>query len=110
VPGADCEDAAIANADDFKRPLQQHSTQCAWGGIWKRPGLDRRTRSLLKLAMLTAPNRPHALRLHIKSALRKGVTGDEIREVFVQATSCCGVPAAMDSFRVARDRFQTEGA
>ena len=65
VLGADYVDAAIAGADDFTRDLQEHITQYAWGDIWNRPGLDRRTRSLLNLAMLTALNRPHELRLHV---------------------------------------------
>ena len=110
VLGADYVDAAIANADDFTRDLQAHITQYAWGDIWNRPGLDRRTRSLLNLAMLTALNRPHELRLHVKGALRNGVTKDEIREVFMQTAIYCGVPAAMDSFRVAREVFKEAGA
>ncbi len=109
VLGADYVDAAIANADDFSRDLQAHITQYAWGDIWNRPGLDRRTRSLLNLAMLTALNRPHELRLHVKGALRNGVTKDEIREVFMQTTIYCGVPAAMDSFKVAREVFKEAG-
>jgi 4-carboxymuconolactone decarboxylase len=109
VLGADYVDNAIANADDFSRPLQELITQVAWGEIWNRPGLDRRTRSLLNLAMLTALNRPHELRLHIKGALRNGVTKDEMREVFLQTAVYCGVPAAMDSFRTAREVFAAEG-
>ena len=106
VLGADYVDGAIAAADDFTRPLQEHITQYASRDIWNRPGLDRRTRNLLNLAMLTALNRPHELRLHVKRALRNGVTKDEIREVFMQTTIYCGVPAAMDSFRVAREVFK----
>jgi len=109
VLGTDYVDNAIANADDFSRPLQELITQVAWGEIWNRPGLDRRTRSLLNLAMLTALNRPHELRLHVKGALRNGVTKDEMREVFMQTAVYCGVPAAMDSFRVAREVFKAEG-
>ena len=108
VLGAEYVDAAIAGADDFTRDLQAHITQYAWGDIWNRPGLDRRTRSLLNLAMLTALNRPHELRLHIRGALRNGVTLDEMREVFMQSTIYCGVPAAMDSFRIAREVLQAE--
>ncbi|HSC00344.1 MAG TPA: carboxymuconolactone decarboxylase family protein, partial [Burkholderiaceae bacterium] len=70
---------------------------------------DRRTRSLLNLAMLTALNRPHELKLHVKGALRNGVTKDEIREVFLQAAIYCGVPAAIDSFRNAREAFKEMG-
>jgi 4-carboxymuconolactone decarboxylase len=110
VLGADYVDAALAAADDFTRPLQEHITQYAWGDVWNRPGLDRRTRSLLNLAMLTALNRPHELRLHVKGALRNGVTRDEIREVLMHTTIYCGVPAAMDSFRVAREVFKAEDA
>lgn len=109
VLGADYVDAAIANADDFTRDLQEHITQYAWGDIWNRPGLDRRTRSLLNLAMLTALNRPHELRLHVKGALRNGVTKDEIREVLMQTTIYCGVPAALDAFKVAREVLKEAG-
>ncbi len=109
VLGADYVDAAIANADDFSRPLQAFITQYAWGDVWNRPGLDRRMRSLINLAMLTALNRPHELRIHLKGALRNGVTKTEIREVLLQTAIYCGVPAAMDSFRTAREVFQAEG-
>ena len=109
VLGADHVDAAIQNADDFNRPLQELVTQYCWGDIWNRPGLDRRTRSLLNLAMLTALNRPHELKLHVKGAIRNGVTRDEIREVFLQVAIYCGVPAAIDSFRGAREVFKEMG-
>jgi 4-carboxymuconolactone decarboxylase len=109
VLGSDYVDAAIANADDFTRALQEHTTQYAWGDIWNRPGLDRKTRSLLNLAMLTALNRPHELRLHVRGALNNGVTKDEMREVFLQSAIYCGIPAAMDSFRNAREVFKELG-
>lgn len=109
VLGADYVDAAIASADDFNRPLQEMVTQYCWGDVWNRPGLDRRTRSLLNLAMLTALNRPHELKLHVKGALNNGVTKEEIREVFLQAGIYCGVPAAVDSFRTAREVFKEIG-
>jgi len=109
VLGADYVDAAIQGADDFNRPLQELVTQYCWGDIWNRPGLDRRTRSLLNLAMLTALNRPHELKLHVKGALRNGVTKDEMREVFLQSAIYCGVPAAIDSFRCAREVFKEMG-
>jgi 4-carboxymuconolactone decarboxylase len=85
-------------------------TQYCWGDVWNRPGLDRRTRSLLNLAMLTALNRPHELKLHVRGALRNGVTQEEIREVFLQTAIYCGVPAAIDSFRNAREVFKEMGA
>lgn len=102
VLGADYVDAAIANADDFNRPLQEMVTQYAWGDVWNRPGLSRRDRSLLNLAMLTALNRPHELKLHVRGALTNGVSKDRNREVFLQTAIYCGVPAAIDSFRSAR--------
>jgi len=109
VLGADYVDAAIASADDFNRPLQELVTQYCWGDIWNRPGLDRRTRSFLNLAMITALNRPHELKLHVKGAINNGLTKDEIREVFLQTAIYCGVPAAIDSFRVAREVFKEMG-
>lgn len=109
VLGADYVDAAIKNADDFNMPLQQYITQYCWGDVWNRPGLDRRTRSLLNLAMLTALNRPHELKLHLRGAINNGVTQDEIKEVFLQAAAYCGAPAAVDSFRVAREVFKELG-
>ena len=109
VLGADYVVAAIAGADDFNRPLQELVTQYCWGDVWNRPGLDRRTRSMLNLAMLTALNRPHELKLHVKGALNNGVTKDEMREVFLQAGVYCGAPAAVDSFRTAREVFKELG-
>ncbi len=105
VLGADYVDAAIAKADDFSMPMQELVTQFAWGEVWNRPGLDRRTRSLLNLAMLRALNRPHELKLHVRGALNNGVTKDEIREVFLHASIYCGAPAALDSFRNAKEVF-----
>lgn len=109
VLGAEYVDASIRNADDFNRPMQELVTQYCWGDVWNRPGLDRRTRSLLNLAMLTALNRPHELKLHVRGALNNGVTKDEIREVLLQAAIYCGVPAAIDGFRVAREVFKELG-
>jgi 4-carboxymuconolactone decarboxylase len=106
VLGNEYVDNALATADDFSRALQEHTTQYAWGDIWNRPGLDRKTRSLLNLAMLTALNRPHELRLHVRGALNNGVTKEEMREVFLQTAIYCGIPAAMDSFRTAREVFK----
>lgn len=98
-------DAAIKNADDFSMAMQTLVTQYCWGEIWNRPGLDRRTRSLINLGMLTALNRPHELKLHILGALTNGVTKEEIREVFLQSAIYAGVPAAIESFRLAREAF-----
>jgi len=109
VLGAEYVDAAIQSADDFNRPMQEVVTQYAWGDIWNRPGLDRKTRSLLNLAMLTALNRPHELKLHVRGAIRNGVTKDEIQEVFLQTAIYCGMPAAIDSFRGAKEVFKEMG-
>ena len=109
VLGAEYVDAAIQNADDFNRDMQELVTQYAWGDIWNRPGLDRKTRSLLNLAMLTALNRPHELRLHLRGALANGVSKDEIKEVFLQTAVYCGAPAAIDSFRTAKEVFKELG-
>lgn len=103
VLGADYVDKATAGADDFNRPLQQIVTEWAWDGVWNRPGLDRKTRSMLVVAMLTALNRPHELRLHLVGAINNGVSREELREVLMQTAAYCGLPAAVDSFRIARE-------
>lgn len=109
VLGAEYVDKAIASADDFNRPMQELVTEYCWGEIWNRPGLDRKTRSIINLAMLTALNRPHEIKLHVLGALNNGLTKDEISEVFLQTAIYCGVPAAIDSFRVAREVFKEQG-
>jgi 4-carboxymuconolactone decarboxylase len=110
VLGADYVDQSVASADDFTRPLQELVTQYCWGEVWGRPELDRKTRSLLNLAMISALNRPHELKLHIRGALRNGLSRVEIREVLLQVAIYCGVPAAVDAFRVAREVFAEEDA
>jgi 4-carboxymuconolactone decarboxylase len=102
-------DNALKNADDFSRPMQELVTQMAWGEIWTRPGLDRRTRSFMNLAMITALNRPHELKLHVRGALNNGLTKAEIMEAFLQSAIYCGMPAALDSFRVAKEVFKEMG-
>jgi 4-carboxymuconolactone decarboxylase len=109
VLGAEYVDKAIASADDFNRPLQELVTQYCWGEIWGRPGLDRKTRSFINLAMISALNRPHEVRMHIKGALNNGLTKDDIKEVFLQVAIYCGVPAAVDSFRTAQEVFKELG-
>ncbi len=110
VLGAEYVEASLRAADDFTRDLQRLVTEYAWGEIWARPGLSRRERSLLNLAMITALNRPHELRLHVRGALNNGLSKDEIKEVFLQTAVYCGAPAALDSFRVAREVFDELGA
>lgn len=109
VLGAEHVDRSLENADSFTMPLQELVTQYCWGDIWNRPGLDRRTRSFLNLAMITALNRPHELKLHVRGAINNGLTKDEIREVFLQAAIYCGVPASIDSFRTAKEVFDEMG-
>ena len=106
VLGAEYVDRSIKNADHFTEPFQKLVTEWCWGEIWNRPGLDRKTRSLLNLAMLTALNRPNEVRLHVRGAVNNGVTREEIQEVLLQTTVYCGVPAALESFRIAAEVFK----
>ena len=106
VLGAEYVDKSIASADDFNQPFQELVTEYCWGEIWTRPGLDRKTRSIINLAMLTALNRPHEVKIHVKGALTNGVSKDEIKEILLQTAIYCGVPAALDSFRIAREVFK----
>jgi 4-carboxymuconolactone decarboxylase len=103
VLGADFVEKSIASADDFNMPLQRLVTEYCWGAVWGREELPRKTRSMLNLAMLSALNRPHELKMHVGGALRNGVSKAEIREVLLQVAIYCGVPAAVDSFRAARE-------
>jgi len=85
----------------FGTPMQQLVTEYCWGSVWSRPGLDRRTRSLVNLSMLTALNRQHEIGVHIRGARNNGCTKQEIQEVLLQTAIYCGVPAAMEAFRTA---------
>ena len=96
---------AQSRVDEFTRPFQDLLNGYWWGEIWGRPGLPRKVRSLLNLAMLTALNRPEELRLHLRGALRNGATREEIGEVLLQTAVYCGVPAANAAFREARQVF-----
>ena len=98
-------DAAIAKHNAFSEAFQELITRYAWGEIWTRPGLPRQTRSLITVAMLVALNREEELRLHLRAALRNGVTREEIREALLQSAIYCGVPAANSAFRIAQDIF-----
>jgi 4-carboxymuconolactone decarboxylase len=105
VLGDDYVDAALKNVDDFNQPLQDVLNEYCWGAIWGREGLPLKTRSMLNLAMISILNRPHELKAHIKGALTNGVSRDEIREIFMQVAIYAGVPAGVDSFRIAREVF-----
>jgi 4-carboxymuconolactone decarboxylase len=106
VLGEKAVERSLTSASDFSAPLQQIVTEYCWGNVWARSGLERRVRSFLNLAMLTALNRSHELRLHIRGALNNGVTQEEIREVFIQAAIYVGVPAALESTRIAEEVFK----
>ncbi len=105
VLGAEYVEKSLAAADDFSRPMQELSTEYCWGKVWSRPGLTRRERSLLNIGMISALNRPHELKLHVKAALTNGLTRDQIREALLQVAIYCGVPAGLDSTRIAREAF-----
>lgn len=91
---------SLNSATGFARPLQELVTEYCWGAIWARPGLERKTRSLVNLAMLTALNRSHELAVHVRGAVNNGCTDEEIQEVLMQAAIYAGVPAALESFRI----------
>lgn len=105
VLGEEYVSRALADADDFTKPLQDLVTEYCWGAVWGRDELSRKTRSMLNLAMISVLNRPNELRTHVKAALTNGVTREEIREIFLQVAIYAGVPAAVDSFRIAREAF-----
>ncbi|MFF2856357.1 4-carboxymuconolactone decarboxylase [Peribacillus sp. NPDC058002] len=105
VLGTDYVDNSINNANDFNMDLQKLVTEYCWGEVWTRPGISRKTRSIINIAMITALNRPHELKLHIQGAITNGVTKEEIKEVLLQTAIYCGVPAAIDSFRIAQEVF-----
>ena len=105
VLGAEFVEKSLAAADDFNMPMQRLTTEYCWGAVWGREGLSKKTRSMLNLAMISALNRPHELKMHVGGALKNGVSRDEIREVFMAVAIYCGVPAGVDAFRVAREVF-----
>jgi 4-carboxymuconolactone decarboxylase len=105
VLGKEFVENALKTADDFNRPLQDLVTEYCWGAVWGREELSKKTRSMLNLAMIGALNRPHELKVHVAGALTNGVSREEIREVFLQVAIYCGVPAAVDAFRIAREVF-----
>jgi len=110
VLGAEYVDGSLARADDFMMAFQRITTEWCWGSTWSRPGLDRRSRSLCNLAMLTALGKPAELQLHVRGALTNGVTTDEIMETLLHATVYCGIPAGLDAFKAAHAVLVAEGA
>jgi 4-carboxymuconolactone decarboxylase len=109
VLGDDYVDRALAKSkgNPLTEELQTLVTESAWGGIWARPGLELKTRSMLNLAILTALNRPHEFEIHMRGAINNGVTKEETKEILLQCAGYCGWPAAIDSFRIA-DRLFAE--
>ena len=110
VLGADYVGGSIAKADDFMMAFQTLTTEWCWGHAWTRPGLDRKTRSMINLAMLTALSKPAELKLHVKGALTNGVTVDEIKEILIHATVYSGIPAGLEAFKSAHEVLKAEGA
>jgi 4-carboxymuconolactone decarboxylase len=96
---------ALKNVDEFNKPFQELLNEYCWGAVWGREELPRKTRSMINIAMISILNRPHELRAHLRGALNNGVTRVEIREILMQVAIYGGVPAAVDSFRVAREFF-----
>lgn len=105
VLGAAYVEKSMAAADEFSMPMQELSTEYCWGHVWARPGLTLRERSIINLGMISALNRPHELKLHVKAALNNGLSRTEIREILLQVAVYCGVPAGIDSTRIAREAF-----
>lgn len=101
VLGTEYVDASIKSASDFTMAFQQLVTEWCWGYTWTRPGLSVKTRSMINLAMLTALNRQHELKLHVRGAIQNGATIKEIQEILLQATIYCGIPAGLDAFKTA---------
>jgi 4-carboxymuconolactone decarboxylase len=102
VLGDEHVDRSLSGATEFTAIAQDFVTEYCWGDVWTRPGLDRRTRSLINLGMLTALNRMHEFRVHVRGAINNGCTVDEIREALLQAIVYCGAPAGLESFREAQ--------
>ena len=103
VLGDEYVEAARGRATEFSKPLQELVTEYCWGEIWGRDGLDRKTRSLINVAMLSALNRENELRLHIRGAFANGCTREEVQEALLQATVYCGIPCGVSSFRIAEE-------
>ena len=110
VLGAEYVDKSLQSANEFMLAFQQITTEWCWGYAWTRAGLDRKTRSLINLAMLTALNRSPEVKLHTRGALSNGVTVEEIKEVLLHATVYCGIPAGLDAFKAANEVLKEMGA
>lgn len=109
VLGAGYVDKAMAGVDEFSKPFVDLLNTYCWNDVWNRPGLDRKTRSMLNLAMLSALGKEHELKLHLNGSLNNGLTKEQIREVLLQVAIYCGVPAAVVAFRCAKEVFKERG-
>lgn len=105
VLGDEYVNNSLENADEFSMPLQELTTEFCWGAVWGRGTLSNQQRSMINLAMISALNRPHELALHLRGALNNGLSREEIREILLQVAVYCGIPAGIDSFRIARQVF-----
>lgn len=106
VLGSEYVDRSIDQADAFSWAMQEFTTEWCWDATWNRPGLDRRARSILNLGMLGALGRHSEFKLHLRGALNNGLTKDELKEIFLQIGTYCGVPAALEAFRLGREVFR----
>jgi len=109
VVGESYVEASLKAADDFSMPMQELVTEFCWGEVWSRPGLDRRSRSILNLGMIAALNRPEELAVHVRGAINNGVSKDEIKECFLQVAVYVGMPAGLGCFKIARQVFKEMG-
>ena len=103
VLGESYVENSLSKANDFTMDIQKLATEYCWDEIWNRPGLDRKSRSLLNLGMLASMNKTQELKAHIKGALNNGLTKDELKEVFLQVSIYCGLPVALENFRLAQE-------
>ena len=110
VLGADYVKKSLESADEFMMAFQNITTEMCWGYAWTRPGLDKRTRSIVNLAMLTALSKPNELKLHVRGALTNGLSVEEIKEILLHATVYCGIPAGLEAFKAAHEVLKAEGA
>jgi 4-carboxymuconolactone decarboxylase len=109
VLGADYVDGSIKSANDFMMAFQHITTEWAWGYAWGRPTLDKKTRSMLNLAMLTALGKSPEIKLHVRGAINNGLTVEDIKEVLLHATVYCGIPAGLDAFKAANEVLKEMG-
>ena len=108
VLGDEYVDSAARTTNDFNRPFQELISEYVWGTLWARPGIDRRTRAMINLAMLTALGRTEEVKIYLKAGPNIGLTRDDVREVLMQTAIYCGIPAALDSFRAAQEVFNEQ--